>query len=37
VKLKPTSWDADIASLKNGAGALVTFEAKMLPDGFKGC
>ena len=37
VKVKPANWDADIASLKTGAAAMASFEAKMQADGFKGC
>jgi glycine cleavage system H protein len=37
VKLKPSNWDADVATLKTGADAAQAFEAKMDADGFKGC
>jgi glycine cleavage system H protein len=37
VKLKPSNWDADVATLKTGADAAKAFEAKMDADGFKGC
>jgi glycine cleavage system H protein len=37
IKLKPTNWDADAATLKTGADAVKAFEAKMQADGFKGC
>jgi glycine cleavage system H protein len=37
VKVKPTNWAADAASLKTGAAAMAAFEAKMQADGFKGC
>src|SRR3990172_7835537 len=32
VKVKPANWDADIASLKTGAGAMAAFGAKMQAD-----
>ena len=37
VKLKPSNWDADAASLVTGAAASAAFEAKMTADGFAGC
>lgn len=37
VKLKPTDWAGDSASLKTGADAMKAFEAKMQAEGFKGC
>jgi glycine cleavage system H protein len=37
VKLKPSNWDGDAASLVTGAAASAAFEAKMAADGFAGC
>ena len=37
VKIKPSNWDADAATLKTGAAAMAAFEAKMRADNFKGC
>lgn len=37
VKLTPSDWDGDSASLKTGGDALSAFEAKMEADGFGGC
>lgn len=37
VKMKPTSWDAESASLVTGAAVAPAFEAKMAADGFAGC
>ncbi len=37
VKLKPSNWDADAATLVTGAAASAAFEAKMTADGFAGC
>lgn len=37
VKLKPSNWDGDAASLVTGAAAMAAFEAKMAADGFAGC
>lgn len=37
IKMKPSSWDSESASLKTGADALKAFEGKMQAEGFKGC
>lgn len=37
VKIKPSDWSGDTASLKTGADALQAFEEKMNADGFGGC
>jgi glycine cleavage system H protein len=37
VKLKPSNWDGDAASLVTGAAAMSAFAAKMAADGFAGC
>jgi len=37
VKLKPSNWDGDAASMVTGAAAVSAFEAKMAADGFAGC
>jgi glycine cleavage system H protein len=37
VRLKPSNWDGDAASLVTGAAAMSAFEAKMAADGFAGC
>lgn len=37
VKMTPSDWDGESASLKTGADALAAFEAKMEADGFGGC
>jgi glycine cleavage system H protein len=37
VKIRPSDWSGDIASLKTGADALQAFEEKMNADGFGGC
>ena len=37
VKLKPSNWDGDAASLVTGAAAMAAFEAKMAADGLAGC
>lgn len=37
VKMKPTNWDAESASLVTGAAVAPAFEAKMAADGFAGC
>jgi glycine cleavage system H protein len=37
VKMKPSAWDAEAASLVTGAQVQPTFEAKMQADGFAGC
>lgn len=37
VKLKPSNWDGEAASLVTGAAAMSAFEAKMAADGFAGC
>jgi len=37
VKLKPSNWDGDAASMVTGAAAMSAFEAKMAADGFAGC
>ena len=37
VKLKPSNWEGDAASLVTGAAVASAFEAKMTADGFSGC
>ncbi len=37
VKLKPSNWEGDSASLVTGAAVAQAFEAKMTADGFAGC
>ena len=37
VKLKPSDWDGDSASLVTGGAVAQAFEAKMTADGFAGC
>ena len=37
VKLKPSNWDGDAASLVTGAAAMSAFEAKMADAGLAGC
>jgi len=37
VKMKPTNWDGEAASLVTGAAVAPAFEAKMAADGFAGC
>jgi glycine cleavage system H protein len=37
VKIRPSDWSGDTASLKTGADALQAFEEKMNADGFGGC
>jgi len=37
VKMKPSKWDTESASLVTGAAALGAFEAKMTAEGFAGC
>lgn len=37
VKMKPSNWDGDSASLVTGAAVTQAFEQKMTADGFAGC
>lgn len=37
VKMKPSNWDAESATLVTGAAAAAAFEAKMTAEGFAGC
>lgn len=37
IKLKPSNWDGDIATLTTGAAVAAAFESKMNAEGFAGC